>query len=354
LLVEEERTNLFEYSEDLTNPYWSAGNLNGTITANQAAAPDGTITANLYTEDNTTSGRYISRGGNSYTSGTFYTVSVWAKQASGTRYAGLILPAAGFGTACQARFTLSGSGSYYIRTSGTGTTASIQKFSNGWYRCSLTSQATVTTTTGGIQIRLLDDPTDGSLSYTGDGTSGIYLWGAQFEVGSFPTSYIPTEGSTVTRAADVTSITGTNFSSWYEQSEGTVFTELVSSNVTSGRILQIGDGTSNNRQDLLFGSGKPNYFVVAGRGLVQTNIQTSNSVTNGQLAKIAAGYETNNFAVVLNSGSVVTDTSGTLPTSNQLGIGRRLDSPVYLNGTINRLTYWPTRLSNDTLQTITA
>jgi hypothetical protein len=59
--------------------------------------------------------------------------------------------------------------------------------------------------------------------YTGDGYSGIYIWGAQLEAGAFPTSYIKTEASQVTRSADSASMTGTNFSEWYRQDEGTVY-----------------------------------------------------------------------------------------------------------------------------------
>ena len=174
----------------------------------------------------------------------------------------------------------------------------------------------------------------------------------QIEQGAFATSVIPTSGTAVTRSADVASISGSNFSSWYRQDEGTVFAGVDSSNITSGRILQIGDGTSYTRQDLLFASGPINYFIVDG-GSGQTNMTTLNSVTTGQLANIAAGYETNNMAVVLNSGLVVTDAIATVPIVDQMGIGRRLDVPAYLNGHIRRLTYWPQRLPNSTLQTIT-
>jgi len=352
LLVEEERTNLIEYSEDLTDPYWGVGNLNGTITANQAAAPDGTITANLYTEDNTTNGRFVSRGSISYTSGTFYTVSVWAKQASGTRYAGLILPATAFGIACQVRFTLSGSGSYYIRASGTGTTASIQQFSNGWYRCSLTSQATVTTTSGGVQLRLLDDPTDGSFAYTGDGTSGIYLWGAQLEAGSFPTSYIPTEGSTVTRSADVASITGANFSSWYRQDEGTVFVDFQLNTVSVNNLaFSINDNSFANRQAIY----TPTTTSLRYRSITSNtnDVAISFATIAGGRRKAVGAYKVNDFAFALDTGDFQTDTSAAVPPATQLNIGSEFNGAASLNNTIRRFTYWPARLPNETLQTIT-
>jgi len=196
------RTNLLQYSEDFADPYWISTTLNGTITTNQAAAPDGTITANLYTENTNFSVRTLAAIA-SFTSGTFYTISVWAKQASGTRYLGFVLQQGAFGSNCIASFTLSGSGSYNISISGTGTTANIQQFSNGWYRCSLTSQATVTASAG-VQFRLSNSPINGATSYTGDGTSGIYVWGAQLEEGSTATNYIKSDVNFVSRASSAT------------------------------------------------------------------------------------------------------------------------------------------------------
>ena len=107
---------------------------------------------------------------------------------------------------------------------------------NGWVRCVLYGQAP---SIGGTSVRSILQLSNGSSNtYQGDGTSGVYLWGAQLEESPYPTSYIPTTGSTVTRAADVSSsasvtraadvasITGTNFSSWYNNTEGTFFTDM--------------------------------------------------------------------------------------------------------------------------------
>ena len=66
---------------------------------------------------------------------------------------------------------------------------------------------------------------NGTVTYDGNGTSGIYLWGAQLEEGAFPSSYIPTTTAAATRSADVASITGTAFSGWYRQDEGTFYGE---------------------------------------------------------------------------------------------------------------------------------
>ena len=120
--------------------------------------------------------------------------------------------------------------------------ASIQSVGNGWYRCIAIGTASAVT---GVYFNISNTATQ--LAYSGDGTSGIYLWGAQLEAGSFATSYIPTVASQVTRAADVAVMTGTNFSSWYNQTEGTVYTEYDSAGGVTPCAVSIDDTTSNNR-----------------------------------------------------------------------------------------------------------
>jgi hypothetical protein len=219
--------NLFERSEEIDNTYWNKANLSGTITANQTTAPDGNLTADLYQEDGTTTGRYVSKS-MSVTSGTSYTVSIWSKQAPGsTRYLGLILPSAGFGVNVIVSFTLSGVGSRNISVSGTATSAEIQAYPNGWYRCYLASQATATASAG-IQIRLSNSSTSGNASYAGDGTSGIYLWGAQFERSSVATDYIPTTTTSLTRSlpSSILSLSANVFPPYdlvYDEFGGTLF-----------------------------------------------------------------------------------------------------------------------------------
>ena len=353
LLVEEARTNLYQYSEEFDNAYWSKPNLNGTVTANQIASPDGAVTADLYQEDTATSGRYLAKG-MSLTSGTVYTVSVWAKQAAGaTRYLGFIMPISGFGVNVNCTYILSGAGTASINTSGTSTTASIQAFANGWYRCTLTSQATATGSTA-IQFRLSNSSTNASASYTGDGTSGIYLWGAQLEAGAFPTSYIPTTTATVTRAADVASITGSNFSSWYNQTEGTVFAEASGVNNVSGatrRYLEIRDAGSSDRLILGYQNTTNNRFLVVDGGATVANI----NVVSLPTAKAAGAYKVNSFQLASNGALGTEDNVGVVPTPDQIQIGSQDGSSVntFLNGTIKRITYWPTRLADTTLQQIT-
>jgi len=358
LLLEDEGRNLLQYSEDFTDPDWIVINLNGTLTPDQAVAPDGTITAELYTEDTATSERYFAQT-SPVTSGTTYTVSIWAKQASGDRYLGLVLPSAGFGVNCIASFTLSGAGSYNITTSGTGTTADIQQFPNGWYRCWLTSQATATVSPA-AQFRLSSSSTNGTQSYTGDGTSGIYVWGAQFEAGSSPTSYIPTENNPlgVTRAADVASIGGSDFSSWYRQDEGTVFVDVFNRAIYSGTnsfpyIAQFDDGTNTERISLdhsVLAGGYRTQYVVRDGDINQASITAQSGLATGA-AKWASTYGLNSFASASNGAAAVAGGSGTVPTVNRLQIGTGFGTQY--NGTIKRLTFWPQRLPNATLQNIT-
>ena len=194
LLIEEARTNLVTDSEEFDDSMFTAVRLS--VTANQSLAPDGTSTADEIVEDSSASDTHILRLSSSVTTGNDYTFSVFAKRASGTRNILVSFRSTnGAFTLSSASFDL-GAGTV---TNNSVNSASIEDYGNGWFRCSITETAAATATAR-LQFNILDGV---SGTYTGDGTSGLFLWGAQLEQGSFPTSYIKTTGSTATRNADV-------------------------------------------------------------------------------------------------------------------------------------------------------
>ena len=170
----------------------------------------------------------------------------------------------------------------------------------------------------------------------------------QLEQGAFATSAIPTTSATVTRAADVASITGSNFSSWYNQTEGTVLSDGRFNTVAGNTaVVSINDGTTNNRHSIRIG----NTIVTSAGTAVASFLQTP---ALQAIAKYGYGYAANNFCQVLNSSNIAVNTSGAVPVSaNTMDIGKVEVSQIYSNGTIKRLTYWPTRLANTVLQQIT-
>ena len=361
LLIEELRTNSLLRSEDFTDTYWGVASLGGTITANQTIAPDGTTTADLYQEDTSTGGRYFSKN-ISFTSGTNYTISIWAKKAPGsTRYLGLVFTASGFGVNANAAFTLSGAGSYNINIFGTSTSAGIQAYSNGWYRCYLTSQATVSGNSA-PQFRITQSSTNGTGGGTGDGTSGIYLWGAQLEAGAFPTSYIPTVASTVTRSVDNAEMTGTNFSSWYNQSEGTVYTKANSNNLANGGTIFIASNASYTERyaqlgltgNVGYGYGATwftNNSIIGGGAFTLVG----DTYANGAYKKIAVSGIAGNFNGVSGNQILSSKKTNLYPSGiTQARIGSYNNNVSYLNGTISRLTYYPKALKPNHLQTLTS
>jgi hypothetical protein len=355
LLVEEARTNLLVQSEDFSTT-WPTNSVNVTITANQASSPDGALTADLIVPT-TTNGAHNTRQFTSVTSGTTYTQSVFVK---GAGYSVVqIVSSTGFdGSGAIYRNFLLSTGQ--LSSNGT-LSAAITAFPNGWYRLSVTAVATSTQSAGRFNINILpSDEATANYNYTGDAISGIYFWGAQLEAGAFPTSYIPTTTATVTRSADVASISGSNFSSWYRQDEGTLFAEATSNHLHGGtnqfpRIASLSDGTTTTRIDLLYRVLSP--YTDAGYSIVDSNVSQAAFDTNRQSngTRLSVGYQINNFAFA-QAGSILsgaTDNSGTVPVVNQLSIGRRSGTDLLLTGTIRRLCFWPTRLPNSTLQTVT-
>ena len=180
--------------------------------------------------------------------------------------------------------------------------------------------------------------------------SHVFKW-PQVEAGSFATSYIPTTTAQATRAADVATMTGANFSSWYNQSEGTLFAEAAS--VSARPVITIDDGTMNNRYQLTLGSGYSPGFAVVSGGVVSADLYAA-AATQNTYVREAGAYRPNDFALSANGGSVTTDTSGALPVSvNTLRLGV-YQNGFPLNGWIKRLAYFPRRLSNAELQGITS
>jgi hypothetical protein len=331
LLIEEQRTNLVLRSDEFENAAWTK--FGATVTANAVVAPDGMLTGDALIE---TTANDQHRASQAVTvAATTYTATVYAKAAGRTRFqiasfSGLI-PGAEFDLAT-------------VTATPTGATssASITPVGNGWFRCAATR--TLTAGSDSFMVRLVS----GSLSsYTGDGYSGIYIWGAQLEAGAFPTSYIPTEASALTRNADVATMTGTNFSDWYSAGAGGVVARVLPSTVSGTRpALRFDDATANEVITLRGNTTNPELVIVDG-GSPQAQIDAGTIAANTAY-NLGAAWNTDNCAAAVNGGAAVTDTTATIPTVTQARLGS--DGTNYLNGHLQTLRYWPQRIINAEVQ----
>jgi hypothetical protein len=201
------------------------------------------------------------------------------------------------------------------------------------------------------RVSLTFTPAVGVLVVTVSGS----VTNAQLEAGAFPTSYIPTTTATVTRAADVASITGANFSSFYNQTEGTLFAEgAVPVGSTGQRALaSFDDGTTSERIQIGHNGTTTMSYIVVDGGTTQFGPSVvGGSFPPGEYRKLATALKAADFAAITTPGTVATGSAGTMPTPTQLqiGFGPARTQP---NLPIKRITYWPVRLANTTLQQIT-
>jgi hypothetical protein len=336
LLVEEQRTNVCTYSEDFTNGVWSK--TRSSISSNATTAPDAASTADKLIEGASSTTHLVT-----FTTVTGAVFSVFAK-ASERSWIALqqSLP----GNFCY--FNLS-SGSV---GSASGATGSITSVGNGWYRCS------IAVTSASSMWDIFVATGDNGASYTGDGTSGVFIWGAQIEAGSFPTSYIPTTTAAVTRSADVCQITGTDFSGFWNASEGSLVYEADSSSNVIGNhfVFLVSDGTFNNQYQS--SRSQNNAYTDVGFWVKNGNVWQALIYTSagawlqGATSKDAMAYKVDDFAFSDDGSAVLTDASGTLPTVNRMEIGGSSLISAALNGHIARLRYYPVRIPNATLQVL--
>ena len=352
-LVEEQRTNLVTYSEQFDDAAWSKSGT--TITANTIVAPDGTLTGDKLVE-NTSSGIQHRIGQSiATTTNQTYTFTFYAKAGETPEFVAQIVASGSSATTSSIGFAITDGVISPFGIAGIVSSSSAQAVGNGWYRCSVvyTLNGTVTD----HQVRIFPRST---ASYTGDGYSGVYIWGAQLEAGAFPTSYVKTEASQVTRAADSASMTEANFSSWYRADEGTLYAEWQKFAPSSFQAIALAsDGTTLNVIALghgsISGSNNSLRFDVNVGNVSQVQITTIANTPSNTFAKTAAAYAVNDFSVVSNGGANGTDTSGVLPVVNRLSIGANsINTGGFLNGTIRKLSFYSKRLSNVELQGLTS
>lgn len=303
LLLEPASTNLITYSEEFDNAAW--GKTGSTISADAVLSPDGSVNADKIVESGLNEFHFTDF---SVVLGALpYTFSVFMKSAERTS-GSISLSQSGNNGAV---FDLSSG--VVSSVSGTGNTASIEDYGNGWYRCSVTNDGTadlVDSVRVGVQNGALD-------SYTGDGTSGIYIFGSQLEQQSYATSYVPSlAGVSGVRDAETASKTG--LSSYINSTEGVLYAEISAIEESNVYQISISDGSIDNRVYLTkTGSANEYRFSVVSGGVTQATIDFD-LVDVTLLNKVALKYKENDFAIYVDGLLIGTDTSGSTFTGGTL------------------------------------
>lgn len=342
LLIEEARTNLATNSSDFTT--WTA------YQASVSSDPLITTTAPNTAEqaqkliENTVTDQHRLAKNFTVVDSTVYTYSVYAKASGRTRFRIRLGTSGAAGTFLgSADFELS---TGVVAASSGVTTPSITNVGNGWYRCTVTD--TSSGTVSGVALIMM---VGGAVSYEGDNTSGMFFWGFQLEAGAFPTSYIPTTTTALTRNTDVATMTGTNFSDWFNASAGTLQASGVSvvpTNVGSVRLVaSIYDTTALNnalRLEKLSADARC-IKTISGSSSVYGLVQW---VFNSRMS-LAIAYSSNAGRASVNGAAGANLTSGAPTGLATLGIGGAGASNI-LNGWVQKINYWPQQLTSNEVQ----
>jgi len=351
ILIEEQRVNLLVRSEQFDNAAW--GLVQATVSANTAISPDGASNADKLVENTASSVQHFIYASTSKAASSItYSATVFCKAAERSRIRIWLHDSAGNGPDADANLSAGTIGAAVNRGAGwTSVSSSITNVGNGWYRCTVIGTSNSATSLE-LRLTLLDN--SGSVSYTGDGTSGLFLYGAQLEAGAFATSYIPTVASQVTRTADQASIVAPMFAPWYNESAGTLVfegTSLTTSGFTWPAIASSGSAAN------AFGTYRSAAFVagfIASSSVTQMEITSSPVVANVPY-KLGIAAQANNGNFSFNGNIGTADTAITMPVVNRLSLGvNSAGNAEFLNGHIRRVTYYPTRLSDLQLQALTA
>jgi hypothetical protein len=336
LLVEPAATNALSYSEEFDNAAWGKSAMTvSTGTTALFTAPDGTTNADKIIATSGNVAHNINRSG---IASAAYTFSVFAK-AGEESVISLWLR----GASVRAEFNLvSGTVSNITTTS-----ARIENYGNGWYRC------TVYDSTAGTTAHVYGR---GGAAYAGNGSDGFYLWGAQLETGSVATSYIPTTTAAVTRNADVINVTGA-VSGCIGQTEGTIYAEVdIRSFNNVGFFATISDGTASNLLGIYkFTDGKIYFDRISATQSATTTAGSSATYTAPTILKIAIGYKSGETLMYINGVAATAQQTATFTfgTLTKVNIGSSRSDGTILNDRIRAAALYTTKLTNAELQSLT-
>ena len=315
LLIEEARTNLALYSEDFTNAFWTKGGTSS-ISATLITSPANTATANILVGADGTdrNGNVLLRTYTGLTSGASYTVSYYVIGQGGT------------------------TATLYARDATTGAFGGTTLALTGtWQRITRTITLGASTTACN--------------TYLGNTNGDIGVWGGQFELGAFATSYIPTEASALTRNADVATMTGTNFSDWFNATEGTIFCQTYSDLGYPNLAFSFYADANNtifNANDGTIGRSR---LLIRNAGSFVTNVQSG--TTTYQPMKQAFGLKSGANSGAVNGTLFINNNAATLPSGlSELWIGRRGDTGGATNAWVQKINYYPLLLTQSELRAI--
>lgn len=370
LLIEDQKTNLLSYSEDFANTNWAL--TGSSIRVNAMVAPDGNVAFDRLIENSSASQHSITRSMGSLSSQN-YTFSVFLKPA-GRTWAEIGWNDGSTDRSCYFDLTSGNTGT------ATGTAVPyVANIGGGIYRCGVTHSSNVAT------IFIRSASANGTNSYTGNGVSGLYVWGAQLEADSFMSSYIPNQGNvTSTRNADTITVIGTSFNTnWYNPVEGTILIETSSfGNVvgTSGNTIVGANAAANIAGNIVPFSAHYIYtmslhsswgttqheMVMRYPGIASVNTYNvayfdaniAQTINKNTVTVQVLSYANNNTVYFQDGVFSSLDTNVSIPqVIDRISIGNRGNAPTTngpLNGYVRRLIYYPERLTNAQITTISS
>jgi hypothetical protein len=336
ILVEPQRTNRVLYSSSFDNIAWEKGSV-ATVTANTTVSPDGTTNADTVTCNGL--GLLFTRQVAYLGTTQKCSNSIFAKKGN-TRYfafrnygdLGGLYDVFDFDTKTW--------------TQNSSAVLSYEELDNGWFRLTSVNSDTL----GNYYISFFPTENTGGTEFDSITNKFVYVWGAQAEIASYATSYIPTTSASVTRNADVISKTG--ISSLIGQTEGTVFLDVKNTFQDATFLLQLDDATGLNRIILVTSGGTQAEYYVIKAGNVEATAVGGTLPNKGHI-KIAVAYKNNDFAFYANGQQINLDTSGLVPAMSVLRIGENSDGAGNKGANYDTVALWKTRLTNTQLAQLT-